>query len=94
MKCILIAAYFLLAATMHVTSNAPPVLIFLGTKVHNVPVKTAELFKSRMQEVVVRCELKLFSGVGHPIYEWHKGASPLRDEILPAADFFLVSLAL
>jgi dienelactone hydrolase len=54
-----------------------------------IPVKTAELFKSRINEVGARCNLKLFPGAGHPIYEWRKSASPLRAEALAAADGFL-----
>lgn len=76
----------------NLTSNAPPTLFLLGTKDQYVPVKTAELFKSRLEQCGVRCELKLFPGAGHPIYEWRKGASPLRDEALAAADEFLARL--
>jgi len=55
-------------------------------------VKTAEFFKSRMEQCGGWCELKLFPGAGHPIYEWRKGASPLRDEALTTADEFLTRL--
>ena len=73
----------------NLTINAPPTLFLLGTKDQYVPVKTAELFRSRMEQCGVQCELKLFPGAGHPIYEWRKGASLLRDEALTTADEFL-----
>jgi acetyl esterase/lipase len=76
----------------NLSSNSPPTLLLLGTKDPLIPVATAELFKSRMEQGGGRCELKLFPGAGHPIYEWRKGASPLRVEALKAADHFLTQL--
>ncbi len=76
----------------NITSNAPPTLFLLGTRDEYIPVKTAELFKWRMAQCGSRCELKLFSGAGHPIYEWRKGTSPLRTEALAATDKFLGEL--
>ena len=76
----------------NLTSNAPPTLLLLGTKDQYVPVKTAELFKSRIEQGGGHCELMLFPGAGHPIYEWRKGASLLRAEALAAADQFLLRI--
>ncbi len=76
----------------NLTSNVPPTLLLLGTKDQYIPVKTAEVFKSRVELSGGRCELKFFPGAGHPIYEWRKGPSPLRDEALAAADEFLSGL--
>lgn len=86
------ARYREISPLHHITSNAPPALFFLGTRDALIPVATAELFKSRMEQGGGRCDLKLFSGAGHPVYEWRKGASPLRDETLKAADDFLAGL--
>lgn len=73
----------------NITSNVPPTLLLLGTKDKLIPVATAEEFKQRIEQVGGRCELKLFPEAGHPIYEWRKGSSPLRDEALRLADEFL-----
>jgi acetyl esterase len=78
----------------NITSNAPPTLFLLGTSDKYIPVRTAELFKARVEQGGGQCELKLFPGAGHPIYEWRKGPSPLRAEALRAADEFLVRLGL
>ena len=78
----------------NITTNAPPTLFLLGTKDQYVPVKTAELSKSRIEQGGGRCDLKLFPGAGHPIYEWRKGFSPLRAEALATADDFLFMLGL
>jgi acetyl esterase len=76
----------------NISTNAPPTLFLLGTKDELIPVKTAELFQSRMKAAGTRCDLKLFPGAAHPIYEWRKGASPLRAEALATADGFLAGL--
>lgn len=67
-------------------------MIFLGTKDPLVPVKTIGTYQDRMRQAGVRCEVMLFEGAGHPIYEYRKGTSPLRQKALDAADAFLTSL--
>ncbi len=86
------ARYLEFSPLHNVGSNAPPTLFLLGTKDQLVPVATAELFKSRIEQGGGRCELKLFPGAGHPIYNYRKGASPVREEALRAADDFLTRL--
>jgi acetyl esterase/lipase len=76
----------------NITSNAPPTLFLLGTKDPLVPVATAELFKSRIEQGGGQCELKLFRDAGHPIYEWRKGGSPIRAEAMRLVDDFLTRL--
>jgi acetyl esterase len=76
----------------NITSNPPPTLFFLGTADRLIPVATAEDFKQRMEYAGGRCELRLFEGAGHPIYEYRQGGSPLRKQILNAADEFLARL--
>ena len=72
----------------------PPTLLFLGTKDALIPVDTVTEFKKRMESAAVRCDLKLFEGGIHPLYSYRKGASPLRQEALGAADQFLSSIKL
>ncbi|HWI55600.1 MAG TPA: alpha/beta hydrolase fold domain-containing protein, partial [Bacillota bacterium] len=76
----------------NIRQGAPPTLFFLGTKDRLIPVKTAQSFKERMEQAGSRCDLKLIEGTGHPIYEYRKGDSPYRQELLSAADDFLGSL--
>lgn len=76
----------------NVSSNVPPTLFFLGTKDRYIPVKTALEFQKRIHQSGGRCDLKLFEGAGHPLYEYRKGDSPLRSETLHDADGFLASL--
>ena len=86
------ARYREISPLHNITSNAPPALFFLGTKDAYIPVKTAQAFKARMEAFGGRCELKLFEGAGHPIFEYRKGDSPYRREMLVAADEFLAAL--
>lgn len=86
------ARYREISPLHNITSNAPPTLFFLGTKDSYVPVRTAQEFKARMEAGGGRCELKLFEGAGHPIFEYRKGDSPYRREMLAAADEFLDKL--
>lgn len=83
------ARYREISPLHNVTSNAPPTLLMLGTEDKYIPVATAEEFQRRLKQAGVRSELRLFSGAGHPIYEWRKGASPFRDQLTALADAFL-----
>lgn len=86
------ARYQEISPLHNITASTPPTLLFLGTADKLIPVATGKAFEQKMKSVGVRCELQLFEGAGHPIYEWRKGPSPLRDEILSAADKFIASL--
>ena len=76
----------------NISATTPPALVFLGTADKLIPVSTGRAFEQKMKAAGVRCELMLFEGAGHPIYEYRKGPSPLRDQILSAADKFIASL--
>ena len=78
----------------NISPHVPPTLILLGTKDRHVPVATAELFKTRVEQAGGRCELKFFPGAGHPVYNYRLGPSPLRDEALATADDFLTRLGM
>ena len=86
------ARYREISPLHNISSNAPPTLFLLGTRDKSIPVPTAELFKARVEQGGGLCELRLFQGAGHPIYEYRKGPSPLRDEALRMADEFLARL--
>ena len=79
---------------LNISPKTPPAIVFLGTKDPLVPVATARDFQARMQKAGVRCELMLFEGAGHPIYDYRKGPSPLRDRVLAACAAFLRPLGM
>jgi len=75
----------------NVTAKTPPTLVFAGSADKLVPTRTIEAFRQRMAEAGVLCEVKVFEGGGHPLFEYKKGDSPVRRQILDAVDRFLVS---
>lgn len=77
---------------LHTGSHTPPTLVLLGTKDPRVPVGTARDYQKLLREAGVRCELELFEGGGHPLYEYRKGESPLRARTLQSAAAFLQSI--
>lgn len=52
----------------HITSNAPPAVVFLGTKDHLIPVETAKDFQARMKKAGAKSELILYEGQKHGFY--------------------------
>lgn len=71
----------------NVDKDAPPTIVFLGTKDHFIPVSTAKGFKSRIEAAGARCELKLFEGESHGFFNKSK-----YSETIAETDAFLSSL--
>jgi acetyl esterase/lipase len=78
----------------NVGPDTPPAIVFLGTDDRLIPVATARDFQARMKKAGVPCELRLFPGAGHPIYNSRKPPCPERPEILAAVDAFLGRLGI
>jgi acetyl esterase len=76
----------------NVSPGTPPCIVFLGTDDKLIPVETGREFQNRMKAAGVRCDLELFPGAGHPIYDYRKPATARRARILELADNFLRSL--
>ena len=78
----------------NVGPDAPPAIVFLGTDDRLIPVPTARDFQARMKKAGVACELRLFPGAGHPVYNYRKPPCPERPEILAEVDAFLGRLGI
>jgi acetyl esterase/lipase len=72
----------------NVTSNAPPTIIFLGTKDQLIPVSTIKRFQANMRSCGVTCDVQLYSGQGHGF----ASNEPYKTDTLIMADQFLKSL--
>lgn len=72
----------------NITSNAPPAIVFLGTKDKLIPVKTVETFQAAMKRVGVRCDAFFYEGQGHGFFN----REPYLSKTLFEADTFLTSL--
>lgn len=72
----------------NIKKNAPPTIIFLGTKDHLVPVETAKYYKTVMEKVGSRCDLILYEGQEHGFFNKKEYADKTTVEM----DKFLKSI--
>ena len=75
-----------------ITKDAPPTLVFLGTKDKLIPVATAEAFRDEMTKLGCRSELVLFEGQGHGFFNYGKGGGKSYRKTVLAMDKFFISL--
>ncbi len=74
----------------NIREGAPPTIVFLGTEDELIPVETAEYYKTVMEKVGSRCELKLYEGEGHGFFNY--GNFDFYKQTVQEADSFLQSL--
>ena len=68
----------------------PPTLFLLGTRDKSIPVATGKAFQREIEEAGSRCDLHLFPGAGHPIYNYRDpSAAKSRADVLKLVDAFL-----
>ena len=61
----------------NIRHDAPPTIVFLGTKDKLIPVATAEDYKARMEKVASRCDLHLYEDQPHGFFNFRgKGEGP------------------
>ncbi|KAA6332956.1 Carboxylesterase NlhH [termite gut metagenome] len=73
-----------------ISKRTPPVFFAVGTEDPIVSVKTAELFKQKMTDNEVDCELHLFEGAGHPIFYYRKALDETFYKVRQLTDAFLI----
>ena len=76
----------------HLTSDAPPTLVLLGTADKLIPVATAERYRDRMIALGARCDLRLYEGREHGFFNASRGPEDHQATLI-AMEEFLVSLA-
>ncbi|MGV3538688.1 MAG: alpha/beta hydrolase [Rufibacter sp.] len=76
----------------NIRKGAAPTLVMLGTKDHLIPVKTAELYKQKLESVGTRCDLILYDDQPHGFFNFSKKDKTYFHKTLQAAEAFLVSL--
>jgi acetyl esterase/lipase len=76
----------------NIKKGVPPAIIFFGTKDIATPVKTAELFKKKMEDVGSRCDLFLYEGQKHGFFNYDEKNLHYYKETVYQADKFLISL--
>lgn len=76
----------------NIRPGVPPVLFLLGSKDKLIPVATGELFKQKMDEAGVRCDLIIADGMPHSFYHKRYGGEEGYQIALNATVEFLTSL--
>jgi acetyl esterase len=56
----------------NIEKDAPPTIVFLGTKDNLIPVETAKYYQTSMRKVGSRCELFLYEGKEHGFFNYNK----------------------
>ncbi len=74
----------------NIKKGAPSTIFFLGTKDVLVPVETAKYYKTVMEKVGSRCELKLYENEGHGFFNY-RNFEQYRKTVFET-DVFLQSL--
>jgi acetyl esterase len=74
----------------NIRKSAPPTLIFLGTEDALIPLTTAEYYKTVMNKVGSRCDLKVYEGQSHCFFNYNKFEYYRKTVI--ETDLFLQSL--
>jgi len=78
---------------MHnIDRDAPPTIVFLGTKDKLIPVSTAEKYKDLMVKSGRRCDLHLYEGQPHGFFNYRNGKNTYYYQTVTEADKFLASL--
>ncbi len=85
-----VKAYWRAFSPLHnIDEQAPPTIVFLGTKDKLIPVATAKQYQRRMEDVGARCELRLYKGQQHGFFNKPRKSYA---ETLLETDLFLASL--
>lgn len=76
----------------NIRKGAAPTIVFLGTKDKHIPVKTAELYKKKLEDTGTRCDLFLYPDQPHGFFNYKKEGNEYFLITLKEADRFLTSL--
>ncbi|MCH5598247.1 alpha/beta hydrolase [Niabella ginsengisoli] len=71
----------------NIKKGAAPTIVFLGTKDHLIPVKTAKDYQEKMRSMGSRCDLFLYEGQGHGFFNFTKGKKYYEETLLQAEKF-------
>ena len=84
--------YLEISPLHNIRENTPPTIVFLGTEDKLIPVKTAENYKAKMEEIGSRCDLHLYAEAKHGFFNKSKSKGKFFKLTVRETDLFLVSL--
>lgn len=73
----------------HVSRQTPATLLMVGTEDWIAPCAVADEFRQSLEEKGVRCELHVFSGLGHPLFLYRQPLTETFYEVRRLTDEFL-----
>lgn len=73
--------------------GAPATIIILGDNDKHIPVETVQYFKTVMEKVGSRCEIKLYKGQEHGFFNYGKGDNTYFLKTLHDMEIFINSLS-
>lgn len=77
----------------NIKNDAPPTVIFLGTKDKLIPVKTIKEYQHKMKQAGARCDVHLYKDQGHGFFNYKRNPqNPYFNSTLYETDLFLISL--
>jgi acetyl esterase len=76
----------------HVSTGAPPTIIFHGTADATVPFHQAIRFSEEMNKYGNRCEIVPFEGLMHGFFNYNNGENPAFFSTMEKSDKFLISI--
>lgn len=78
---------------MHnIDRDAPPTVVFLGTKDKLIPVSTAKRYQELMKQAGRRCDLHLYENQPHGFFNYRNGENTYYYQTVIEADKFLRSI--
>ena len=80
-----------LSPAHHITTGAPPTVIFHGTEDETVPFSTIEAFEKHMAEASNPCTVHAYEGEGHGFFNYRRSSENFVKTV-EDMDKFLVSL--
>ena len=76
----------------NINKNTPPTMVLLGSRDKHLSVERAEIYKQRMEDLDLRCDLHVYEGQKHGFFNLQKGGEEYFRETVIEADKFLTSL--
>jgi acetyl esterase/lipase len=76
----------------NINKKTPPTLVLLGNRDKHLSAERAKLYKKRMDDLSLRCDLHIYEGQKHGFFNLHKGGEEYYRKTVIEADKFLTSL--
>lgn len=85
--------YLYFSPLHNIKSDAPPTVVFLGSKDKYIPIETIEDYQQKMKKVGAQCNVFIYNGQHHGFFNYRKDMeNKYFNSTLYETDLFLISL--